>query len=480
MRALVIIVLALGCSGNSRTEEPDFGHDETTLEASDATGGTDAQKEPAVVHEDFRVVYGYRGRPVKPEFNGKNDLFLADARDADPTNDISLTEKALKKVDPTLNCDLGCFVDPYLRWMVVVTETSPTDGTHTLKLGRFGANLSLNMMKFEGLTQVKHLVFAGNYLFFSRPQPDCVATEGPPATCYQIWRLDLNNLADLKQLATFPTPDSLAHSLFAGYFTASDDGTTLLFMNPTNISQRVYLWRDGHMSRVGDPLCTAKDPSGIPGKCGSTGTLSTYTEKDPVAISPDGKTVVFALVEGDELRLYRHDLETDTRRFSVLLSVPSPYQANKCYNREPWQYTAVLPPLRFSRDGKDVIFLGYAACGENQQKPWTNIVRIALDRIGTGQKLTASDLKLVTDNPTGDIARCISISYFDLSPSGQYITFIGTPTIESDGKTPIKDTDNRHRSDAEVYVTASDGSSLPVQITNSLYWSATTVQVVMP
>ncbi|MBL6975127.1 MAG: hypothetical protein ISR64_05290 [Deltaproteobacteria bacterium] len=434
--------------------------------------GPDAPKAPVVVDEDFRFLYGYAGR-IPGDNLGDFDFFYADPTDADTSNDMSLTENSLS--DLSLDCHLGCFLDRGMRWMAIASEEGQ-DGTYTVKLARFTTGLKLvSMDKFGALENVKHLAFAGDFLYFSQPQ-ECEAQGGIPVPCYIIKRLDLNKPGTVQSLLTMPTKDLIQKAQgyqYYGYFTVGEDLKTLLFLLPTNVSQSVWVWRDGKLIKVVDDLCAARD---LVGNCIGSGTSSLYHDNDPAALSPDGKHVVFALVEDNaDLRLYRHEIETDQTGFSVLMGVPSDYYTNACYNRAPWQYTSVGNPMRFTHDGSEVMFIGSHSCGDNKQKPWTNIVRLALDRIGSGEKLTEADFRKVTDNPEGHLAKAIAVSWFDLSPSGEYTVFAGTPTIEEDGSALIKDTSARHYKDAEIYVTRTDGTTLPVQLTNRLEWEAVSV-----
>jgi len=446
-----------------------------------ADAGPDAKKYPVTVEEDFRYVYGYAGRIPGVDGNlGDFDLFLADPADADPSNDQSLTEESLK--EHSLDCDLGCFMDREMRWLAVVTGMAESDdickGTYKLMLARFTPKLTLVPLdKFGGLECVKHLQFEGDYLYFSQPQ-QCEAVDGIPVPCYVIKRLDLNSPGVIQTLLTMPTKELIAKSQgyqYYGYFTVGQDKETIIFMLPTNVSQSVWLWRNATLSKVVKDLCAATDPAG---NCIGSGTSSLYHDNDPVALSPDGKHLIFALVEDNaELRIYHYDigLGPEFLKWSVLLGVHSDFFTNACYNRALWQYTDVDNPMMFTPDGKDIVFLGSHTCGDNQQKPWTNIVRLALDSIGAGVPLTEADFRLVTDNPEGNIAKAVSITWFDLSPSGEYTVFTGTPTIEADGSTLITDTSARHYKDLEVYVTATDGTTLPVQLTNNLEWEAVSV-----
>lgn len=425
---------------------------------------------PVEVTENFRIVYGYQNR-FDPT---KHELFLADPSDSDPNNDMSFTKSGLEKAG--LNCNLGCFVDKKLKWIAVVTEQSQMDGTYTLKLGKFGTNLTVNLLKFGDLKGVKHVEFAENIIFFSQIQPKCESVEGPPSTCFVIKSLDLDKPAEIKTHLTFPPPNALAHSMFTGWFTVGEDGKTLLFLNPTNVSQSVWIWREGKLQMIGEKICSAKDPAG---NCIGSGSSSSFKDTDPINITPDGKVLVYALVaDNAELRLYRHEIETGITKYSVLLGVPSNYFASACENIADWQYNVVRKPIRFTPDGKEVIFIGENTCKENKEKSWTNIVRVSLDRIGAGIKLTKDDLVLVTNNPKGKIAKNVMIFYYDLSPSGEYVGFLGTAMLQSDNISLIPDTSSAHLDDVEVWVTRLDGKSKPKQITNQLQWKATSVLAV--
>ena len=433
-------------------------------------------KYPVVVDEDFRYLYGYAGR-IPGDNLGEFDLFIADPTDAEVANDVSLTEESLSAL--SMDCHLGCFPDRGMKWMAVATEKGANE-TYTVKLAQFTTKLNLvSMDEFGSLENVKHLAFAGDYLFFSQPQ-ECEAQGGISVPCYVIKRMDLNTPGVIQSLLTMPTKDLIEKAQeyqYFGYFTVGEDVETLLFLLPTNVSQSVWVWRDGKLRKIAENLCAATDPEG---NCIASENGSTYYDNDPAALSPDGKNLVFALVEDNaELRLYRHDMETDQTKYSVLLGVPDDYFANACYNRQPWQFTSIGSPLRFMQDGSDVVFVGSHSCGDNNLKPWTNILRLPIDLIGSGEELMEGDFLKVTDNPEGHLAEAISISSFDLSPSGEYTVMVGTPTIGMDGLA-ISDTSARHYKDAEIFVTRTDGTALPVQLTNRLDWEAVSVRAIQP
>ena len=481
-REIIVAVLALGgwstiagC-GSEATSSPELPSFEDVAPETDGAAA-DAPRLPIDVTEEFRAAFGYQGRIALSD-QGKQDLRIADPRDTDPANDLSLASPALAMLNPALDCNLGCFVDSKLHWIAVATSAS-SGASFVVQVGKIAADLSITMLPLAPIDDVRYLRFGNDTLFWSSLQAGCAADSGPPAPCFRISSVDLANGGAPTPLFSFPGSDALSGSMFGGHFTVGEDGVSLVLLNPTNVSQTVYVWRDGKPAKATDAICAAPDPEGIPGKCGTTGTSSQFSDRDPAALSADGKHLAYALVEGDaELRLHHDNLETGARNYSVLLGVPSGYSTNACYNRADWQYKAVRAPLRFSRDGKEILFVGSSDCAENSEKPWTNLVGVALDRIGSGAKLQAGDLRRVTDNPHGKIAKCITITDFDLSPTGEYALFVGTPILESDGKTEIKDTDQRSLNGAEVYVTRTDGTSQPLQITNSLTWMATGVTAV--
>jgi hypothetical protein len=458
---VLVLVLATACgSGSTGTGTADAG--QTTPDAAEADVPPEIPRVPPDVTEDFRVLYEYR-----PKVSGQagGALWLADPRDRKPSNDIDVSAAA------GISCRLGCYADRRLEWLVVATENDPVRATSTVVAGRLGEGFAFQPIAGSERPGVRHVVVAGDHAFTSTLVPDCGPAGASPQSCYEFRRMDLAAGGTEETLFRFPPQDRLLTSGYSGRFTVGDDGETLLLWNPALVSQELWLGRGTKLERVAGPFCPAVDPAG---DCIGSGSPTGFSDVHPVALSADGRHLVWVLVVDDaELRLYSRDLPAGPELYSVLLRTPGSYTQNACLNRADWQYTTVLPPLRFSPDGSEVLFLGYAACGDNKEKPWTNLVGLALDRIGSGQALAPSDLRLVTDNPTGRIPACISMTTFDLSPSGEFAVFLGTPVVESDGKTAVKESDQRQVTGSEVHVTRTDGTSLSTQITSSLPMIAT-------
>lgn len=464
---LVAMLWVAGCGGGGGS--------------SDATDNTDVLEDPtdAVtgdsqtpnLDENYRVAYWYEGR-LSGTNVGQGHLFLADPRDTDSSNDIELST-GLTALG--LDCHLGCFVDRDLKWMAVARGSGDT-GDFTLKLLAIGADRSLAELPFAEVDQVAHIEFVGNAVYYSRKLDACSTTTDTSVSCYGIHRVQLDAPGAAAELVfSFPPDDAQDGARYQGHFETGEDGQTLLLVLPFHRSKRIYMYRDQTLSAVGSDLCTGHDTEG---NCASGTSGAVYSDSDPVALSKDGNTLVFTAIEDDqELRLFVHDITTGVRRHSVIMKVGSNYVINACVNRESWQYTEILSPIRFSADGSSIVLLGAADCGEANDKVWTNLFRIPLSIIGSGQLLARTDYQNITDFPAGKTSAAVSIATFDLSPSGDNVVFLGTPQFQEDGSS-IPNASPRHFTDSEVYVTSIDGSAVPRQVTNSASWKASDMAVI--
>lgn len=429
----------------------------------------DVTDAPLVVTEDFRVVYAYAGRPGT-EVSGRFEFRVADPKDPDPANDAILLAAGAQEVP---DCTTGCFLDRSLRTVAAATAGSGEGyGLQVYDIGSAGGPAPVG----PAIPGVAHAEWAGSVLYYSR-KVQCPTGTAAVTRCFDVFRFDPADPGASQRLTQMPPveEEGLATAFqYNGFFRVGDDGETLIFFIPTNVSVTLWVHRDGVRRKVLGPLCAAKDPYG---NCiAPSGGSSMYREDNPIALSPDGKTLVFPLLEENrELRLYRHEIGDPDARFSTLLSVPSDYLKNACYNRQPWQVTEVRGPIRFSRDGREVLFIGASTCDDNQVKPWTNILRLDVARIGSGTPLGEADFRKVTDNPQGYTARAIAISDYDLSPSGEYVVLAGTPTVDMEGKPLPAQPSGRHERDSEVHVTRTDGTAVPLQITNDVTWRAESV-----
>ncbi len=442
----------------------DAGPSETVTDSVD-----DASEAPLVVTEDFRVVYAYAGRPGTA-VSGRFEFRVADPRDADPTNDAVLLAAGAQEVP---DCTTGCFPDRGLRYVAAAVGGSGEGyGLQVYDLGSAGGPAPVG----PTLSGVAHAEWAGSVLYYSQ-KVACPTGTAATTRCFDMFRLDPADPGTTQRLTQMPPVEEEGLTTafqYNGFFRVGEDEKTLIFFVPTNVSVTVWVYREGVRRKVLGPLCAAKDPYG---NCiAAAGGSSLYREDNPVALSPDGQTLVFPLLEENrELRLYRHDIGDPEPRFSTLLSVPSDYLKNACYNREPWQFTEVRGPIRFSRDGREVLFIGAATCDDNQVKPWTNILRLEVAKIGAGTPLAEADFRKVTDNPPGYFARAVAISDYDLSPSGEYVVLVGTPTVDMDGRPLPTQPSGRHERDSEVHVTRTDGKAGLLQITNDVTWTAQSV-----
>lgn len=434
--------------------------------------GAAAPDTPLVVTEDFRIVYAYTGRTL--ENSGRVEFRLADPRYSD-TADHALLLATSSGAIP--DCSFGCFMDRGLRYLAVATVGSGKG--HGLQVYDLGAPDGPSPVG-PFVTDVAHMTWAESVLYYSR---NVVCPTGTAAVtqCFDVFRFDPKNPEVAQRLTQMPPVEEEGLTTafqYGGFFRVGEDGKTLIFFVPTNVSVTVWIYRDGLRRKVLGPLCAAKDPYG---QCiQSPGGTSMFREHNPVALSQDGRTLVFPLLEENrELKLYRYEIGDPEARFSTLLSVPSDYLKNACYNRLPWQITEVRGPLRFSPLGDEVLFIGAHTCKPNQVKPWTNILRLDVAKIGVGAPLSEADFEKVTDNPQGYTARAIAISDFDLSPSGEYVVFSGTPTVDMEGNPLPSQPDGRHERDSEVHVTRYDGGVLPVQVTNDVMWRADQVMAVV-
>ena len=425
---------------------------------------------PIEVTEDFRAVYAYEGRPGLA-VAGRTEFRIADPRDTDPTNDQVLFSAS---PDSTPSCEGGCWLDRSRRWLAAAT-TGQEAAVQVYELSQDGSATAVG----EPIPDVVHAQWTDGLLYLSQGTP-CPAGVLPTTRCFDILKFDPQHPASLKQMTRMPPVEGSSPTAvyqYNGYFSIGEDlDRTLLFFVPTHVSLSVWVYRSGVVRQVLGPLCAAKDPYGncIPPSGGS----AMYREDTPAALSADGRTLVFALVEENrELRFYRLDLGAGSAEpaFSTVLTVPDNYLLNACYNRAPWQFTEVRGPIRFTRDQTEVLFIGAATCDENTVKPWTNILRLSVAKIGAGKPLQEGDYRKVTDNPQGYTAQAIAISGYDLSPSGEYVVFTGTPTLDEDGNPLPTVPSGRHERDSEVHVARLDGQGFPRQLTNNVEWRAQSV-----
>ena len=405
-------------------------------------------------------------------------LFGAGINPQDPKKPaIFLTKVAFAKTG--LSCQHGCFMSPDLKWLAVAKGTADAKGHYTYGLGSVNSDLvALGVDKDNGLKDIKHLAFAGKYLFYSQ-KASCLGTGSCQYDIHRRGPLGETNLTDdiLTRMAPDNDPDVLeSDTTYNGFFRVSADATTVVFLTPTIRSQRVYVWRGGNLAQL-DYICPNWD--GV--KCVGTG--SQYNDNDPVAVSMDGKRVVTFAIVDRWLRARKYDVGTENpSTFSNLLEVPAGKKYSKQAGGAPCAvvgaqgHTQVRFNPEFSMDGKRIWYVGYSNCVGASDKPWTDIMSLEVDKIGS--ELGPADVVNWTKNPRDNSAKNKVIQGFGMSPERQVILVAASSTISGSGQL-IPDTDLKAKNDSEVYSLAT-GSGKMTPITNENGWLTLVPHAVLP
>lgn len=378
-----------------------------------------------------------------------------------------------------MSCQFGCYLSRDLKWMAVAKGAADAKGHYAYGLGSVNGDLvTKGLDKDAGLKDIKHLVFAGNYLFYSQ-KANCLGTGACQYDIHRRGPLGQSDLKDevLTRMAPDNDPDVLeSDTIYNGYFRVSDDGSTLTFLTPTIRSQRVYVWRGGNVAQL-DYICPNWDGA----KCVGTG--SQYKDSDPVAVSVDGKRVVMFTIVDRWLRARKYEVGSETpSAFSNLVEVPAgkkyTIQANgaACGVLGPEQHVQVMYDPEFSLDSKRVWFVGYSNCVGASDKKWTDVMSIEVDKIGS--ELGADDWINWTKNPRDNSVKNKVIQGFSMSPNRQVIMLAATSSISGSG-TAIGDADMRAKNDTEVYSLVA-GSHTLVPVTNENGWLTVAPTTVLP
>lgn len=449
-----------GTAGDTAGDTTAGGGDD----AGDVTGSTTGEICDDQSDEDFVIAFGYRFRlPTESKF----DIQLM--RPVAKSTLLGLTEFSLKEEGKT--CEFGCDFDDKLEWIAVNGAPPDADG-FDFQMGKFNDCLEVSLVKGAVLEDKAHFAFAKNFIYYSEK----VSCNGPSCQ-YEIWRQDLDKLNEPPKLLVpfFPPADDDdwkgGHSIFKGRFKVSPDGESMVILSPTIRSQRVYLWTAGALHEV-DYLCDNFQND----QCIGAG--SQYSDIDPVAISPDSKTVVLYTITDRKLSVRRYStVNVDDKGQSSLLTVPpnagGDYRSLACAYRKAWQWTDVIGQPAFTPDGKSLVFIGRADCDPSAEKPETDIIMMDASWIGDVTQTVGED-KLVnlSKNAKGDSPDNHVITGMSLAPDGKRVVFTATPNLSGQWK-PIKETDDRHFSDHEVYMMSICGGEA-TQLTSQVSWEAVT------
>lgn len=495
------IALMPGCGGGSGATDDGSGDlpAGTDLQDVDTTG--DALDRPAtIIDEDFRIV-ATRHPPLSQR---QIETLILDPREQDWSRPVVSIDGLLGE---DTDCSQGCLIGKDFNWLAVNQPTSPGSaeppGIALASIDHSESGLGVKFLEIDPLQNVRHLAFHGSNLYWSRKRDNCDADTDNLKTCWDFLRMNLATPDIAELLFTFPTKAILATSQASGYFTLGEDGTTIVLQSPTTNSLSFWVARkDGSdkysLSRVGKAICHQTDANG---RC--TGSTD-FTDQEPVAVSPDGRSLVAAVIVDDRrLSLLHFDLgfpgpplEERQPDELILMGVPdfqqdynlNGYRATACYNRagKPWRYTGVLSPIRFTSrdDDSEVLLVGQSDCKVNPQGPnkvWTNVAALPLKTLAAGQA-DREAIRFVTDFPEGYKAANVSIQNrtMDLSPSGEYVVFVGTAFLGSDGQA-IKDDQEKHVTDFEIWATRLDGTREPTQVTGDdpiTFWKYLTAATV--
>ncbi len=443
--------------------------------------------------EDFMVAFGYRGRI--PGYNDSEmDLHLINSDGSNPlsggdgphsltsfslesTTDCQLILQEDENGEPLelapCSCRFGCFLDDALDWIAISLKQPDADG-FTFQLGRFNQDMQVQMVKGTVLENLVDFKFAGNYLFFSRRMP-CQT-----ASCqYTIYRVQLDPVQAPEPIIVFPPDDDPdwidGQSVYKGHFLASDDGSVLTLQGTTIRSNRIYVWDSGSLHEL-DYICS----NVLSGECIGAG--SEYSDTDPIAISPDGKTVAAFTIAQRDLRLRLYDLETNEQRYLDLFSVPAGgYLVNICPNimDESWKFKKVVGNPVFTSDGKSLIFQVLNDCNTEggQVKLETDILLMDLAVVGDGTPFEETDFINITRNPKGNFADNQVVGSFSVSPEGKVIAMTATPAFGQG--TSLPDDSNRSMKDREIWLIGINGAG-KTQLTDEGAYEAVSPQVFSP
>ncbi len=490
--AAVVGLPWLGCGSSGGSTDVHFVPDDILPDQNSGDAAQDAVRPPTQVTEPFRIVFPY----LKYSLPAQLDLAWTDPMAPTWDPDVSFSGLVLQR-DAALSCELGCFPARSGQWIAVVVSGPTSDTTgNVIRLFRLADGPLLEESGIPDVTDVTTFAFGSDSFVFTRALADCVPSAIEKKSCVKFFRIDLSvpNPMGEEFLFTFPTADRIEEALpHSGRFTMGQDGRSIVVLSRTPGSQTAWLWRGsaGDPILVAGPICAGPAPGG-----GCLETEGGFTDADPVALSADGNHLVLAVVEDDRSLVLTHvDIRdvvagAEPRRTTVsLLAMPQGISyKNRCYNRQTWQPTFVLSPMKFTPDGSELVFAAGTDCPPNKFKPWSNVLAIQMSRLESNGALANQDLRWITDFPQGDSAANVSIpidslnpdsgaEYLDLSMSGDYVAFVGTPMLDSFGNA-IADKQEQHRNDHEVWVTRRDGTTEPVQLTGRQGWKSTSLRAI--
>lgn len=463
---------------------------------------------------DYWVLYSLRGR-IPGQNEGITDYFLMSQEGGNPLDPslvepLSMTEFSLtgqqfqwcpQSPSEEIGCTNGCFLDEKLKWLAVQLPLptpdqldpsseeyepsfdclesqfpDPPDVTKgvSVQLGQFTGLLKAKLIKDAILTNIVHLQFAGNYLYYSK-----LAQCTGPACQFDIYRANLAGAFQKEKLFTFP-PDThlnlnLWNTQYKGHFHVSEDGEFLALQNPFFGAQQQWVWANGNIQLL-QQNCDDGDV-----QCKSTGTGAEHTDRDPLAVAPDYQNIVTITNQGSRLRAWSYPVyEDEDGKWAVLMSVQEgeSYQTQACNNLlEDWQYVSV-EQIQYAPEGESVLYLGRSECGSVNSKARTDLLELNTDVLCSCTSIGDEDIRNITNNPEDSTASNIVFYSFDICPGGEVIAAVGTPKYDQSGNI-IGDQSTAHRNDKELYLLSRDGGVIK-QITREVSWEVQSVRCIEP
>ncbi len=455
-------------AGTDGADGTDGSDGSDTTDGGDATDGAPAC-DPSGATEEYGIIFGQRNRiPPATDF----DLYMMRPHRAYPVEPLT----SLSEEEEGVTCALGCDVDKDLKWISVATEQAEGTGGYTIQFGLFNSCLEAKVNKGSKYPDVAHLEFAQDYLYFSQKLPGCTGT----GCQFSVTRVNLNNPAERDIIIPkFPTDDDPdwkgGDSIYGGVFRVSPDANSVVLLSPTIRSQRVFLWTKGTLHQL-TYLCDNEQN----GKCIGAG--SQYDDEDPVAISPDSKSVVLFAVHRSQLTVRRYSTENpDEESYSSIVSTlqaAGSYFEVVCAIREDWQPTRVIGQPAFMPDNKHLVFIGSDDCHADLKKRPTDLYQIDTTWIGDLTPVEESEVVNLTQNPQDDTPANKEIDSFAISPDGKQLIFSATPELGQNYTPFTGSAEARSFSDKELYKMSSCPGSVPEQITNDVAYETSRPRIV--
>jgi len=497
---LAVLSVGLAASGCGSSVEP--GPDAATADGvawdgagnGDSSGTNDDQQEDqgrAQPAAKFVIPFIYKGL-IQGENLDQSDLYLVDSDGTNPfapevDKPVAITSFSINPADCQLivssaedgtpistapcSCNFGCVVDPELEWIIVTVE-KPKQTGFSMQIGRFNADLQVKMVKGAFFKDIVDVQFAGGYLYFSQTK---YCTQ---ANCqFTVFRYDLENIPQPQSLFLLPPADDPDYQdgqhVTDGHFTASDDGSTIAFISPTIRSSRLYVWR-GDVLKELDYIC----PGAIRnGKC--TGTGSEYSDVDPLAMTADGKTLVYITKVKNRLEARFYDTDAGLQKSPPLVDTgDKDYNATTCLEiaASDWKFNDVDSAVLLD-EGKTLVFLARSNCSPGK-KPFTEIFAIPVLGILNG-KVNGGTLSNLTHNFRGEGSANTVITQIAVSPDEGSVAYIATPAFGADKATPLSDASAKARDSGEVWAVGMDGTGKR-QLTYNNKYSAVWLTAVPP